>query len=123
MCLCFVHGANRLGTNSLLDLVAFGKSAGDHIEYIQTQKHGDLPADAGEFTRKRLDRLENQTGGEDGMRCARVANAGTKVTGVFRTDAILKDGVEKIKALVGRAKPKLKTSLKCGTQPVLKLWN
>ena len=67
-CACAsVHGANRLGTNSLLDLVVFGKAAGDSmIEFIKN--YGDLkplPANAADFTLARLSRLENQTGGEN----------------------------------------------------------
>lgn len=119
-CACAsVHGANRLGTNSLLDLVVFGKAAGDHmIDYIQTQKTWkDLPADAGEFTRKRLDRLENQTGGEDVDALRNELQALVQShAGVFRTDVILKDGVEKIKALVARVH---KTEIKDKS----KVWN
>ncbi|MFM8319742.1 MAG: FAD-dependent oxidoreductase, partial [Chloroflexota bacterium] len=60
-CACVsVHGANRLGTNSLLDLLVFGKAAGDHI--IAHTKAGaaqaDLPANASDFTLARLNRLE-----------------------------------------------------------------
>ena len=41
-CSCVsVHGANRLGTNSLLDLVVFGKAAGEHIIDYVTKHHGD----------------------------------------------------------------------------------
>ena len=57
-CACAsVHGANRLGTNSLLDLVVFGKAAGDSmIKFIKEQSDWKpLPADAGELTRQRID--------------------------------------------------------------------
>lgn len=105
-CACAsVHGANRLGTNSLLDLVVFGKAAGDHmIEYINQQvAHRELPADAGEKTLARLSRLENQTNGEevsdvrtDLQRCVQ------SHAGVFRTDALLKEGVDKINEIATR---------------------
>lgn len=119
-CACAsVHGANRLGTNSLLDLVVFGKAAGDTmISYIQTQETWkELPADAGEFTRQRLARLENQTGGEDvdALR-TELQRMVQSHAGVFRTDAILKDGVQKVLALAERVK---KTEIKDKS----KVWN
>ena len=66
-CSCVsVHGANRLGTNSLLDLLVFGRAAGNHIvEFNDKHKeHKPLPADAADRTLERLNRLENATGGE-----------------------------------------------------------
>jgi succinate dehydrogenase / fumarate reductase flavoprotein subunit len=66
-CSCVsVHGANRLGTNSLLDLLVFGRAAGNHIvEFNSKQKsHKALPADAADRTLARLNRLDNATGGE-----------------------------------------------------------
>jgi len=106
-CACAsVHGANRLGTNSLLDLVVFGKSAGDSmIKYIAETDLKSLPENAGEFTKQRLDRLNNQTGGEnvDALR-GELQRTIQSHAGVFRTDAILKEGVEKVLALVERAK-------------------
>lgn len=107
-CACAsVHGANRLGTNSLLDLVVFGKSAGQSmINYIQSQKEfKELPENAGELTKQRLDRLNNQTNGEnvDALR-GELQRTIQLHAGVFRTDAILKEGVEKVLALVERSK-------------------
>ena len=106
-CACAsVHGANRLGTNSLLDLVVFGKSAGDSmIQYIQNHDFKTLPENAGEFTKQRLERLNNQTGGEnvDALR-NELQRTVQLHAGVFRTDAILKEGVEKVLALYERAK-------------------
>ncbi|MGL4809278.1 MAG: succinate dehydrogenase flavoprotein subunit, partial [Giesbergeria sp.] len=60
-CACVsVHGANRLGTNSLLDLLVFGKAAGRHIvEFNNKQKtHKPLPKDAADRTLERLNQLE-----------------------------------------------------------------
>ena len=106
-CACAsVHGANRLGTNSLLDLVVFGKSAGaSMIKYIAETELKPLPENAGEFTKQRLDRLNNQTGGEnvDALR-GELQRTIQSHAGVFRTDAILKEGVEKVLALVERSK-------------------
>src|SRR5258706_4767793 len=67
-CACVsVHGANRLGTNSLLDLLVFGKAGGEQmIKDIRSQPspHRALPKDSGEATRARLNRLDTASGGE-----------------------------------------------------------
>ena len=107
-CACAsVHGANRLGTNSLLDLVVFGKSAGDSmIRYIQEQKEWrPLPENAGELTKSRLDRLENQSGGENVDEVRRELQRTIQShAGVFRTDAILKEGVTKVFEIAEKVK-------------------
>ena len=107
-CACAsVHGANRLGTNSLLDLVVFGKSAGDSmINFINQQSDWKpLPANAGEFTKERLNRLNNQSGGENVDELRRELQRTVQLhAGVFRTDAILKEGVDKVLALYERSK-------------------
>ena len=65
-CSCVsVHGANRLGTNSLLDLLVFGKAAGNHIiKHHEQGSHKPLPADAADFSLERLNRVENNPNGE-----------------------------------------------------------
>src|SRR5471032_3233226 len=66
-CSCVsVHGANRLGTNSLLDLLVFGRAAGNHIveSKLTTRAHKALPAHASDFTAARLARFDASTGGE-----------------------------------------------------------
>ena len=60
-----VHGANRLGSNSLIDLVVFGRAAGLRAA-ATTEKgtaHADLPSDAAELALSRLDRFRNAKGG------------------------------------------------------------
>jgi succinate dehydrogenase / fumarate reductase flavoprotein subunit len=107
-CSCVsVHGANRLGTNSLLDLLVFGRASGDHIVKAlasEPREHKDLPADAGEATRARLAALDARASGE---RTQDVANGIRKTMqahcGVFRTGALLDEGVSQIKALAERA--------------------
>jgi len=107
-CACVsVHGANRLGTNSLLDLVVFGRAAGNHIveSKLQDRSHQDLPADAADRALERLARLESSTGSE---RVQDVANS-IRATmqhycGVFRTDELLNEGREKIMELDERRK-------------------
>ena len=101
-----IHGANRLGTNSLTDLLVMGKSAGDSmIEFIkQNPNHKELPANAGQSSLDRLAKLENQSNGEnvyaigDAMRQTMQAHCG-----VFRFPDMLIEGVEKIKKIALRA--------------------
>jgi succinate dehydrogenase / fumarate reductase, flavoprotein subunit len=101
-----IHGANRLGTNSLTDLLVMGKSAGDSmIEFIkQNPNHKELPANAGQASLDRLAKLENQKDGEsvhgvgDAMRQTMQAHCG-----VFRFPDMLTKGVEKIKEVALRA--------------------
>jgi len=108
-CACVsVHGANRLGTNSLLDLVVFGKSSGEQmIKDIRAlpSPHRTLPKDAGEYTRSRLARLDANAAGErvvdvlNDLRRAMQAHCG-----VFRFPDDLVLGVQKIKEIADRAK-------------------
>ena len=105
-CACTsVHGANRLGTNSLLDLVVFGRAAGNHMmQHIQAHQLKPLPANAGEFTYSRLERLEQQQQGEDVsvLRCE-LQQTVQAHAGVFRTEELLKKGQEKVYTLARRA--------------------
>ncbi len=107
-CACVsVHGANRLGTNSLLDLVVFGRAAGNHVveSNLKAKNHKPLPADAADFAMARLAKLETSTGSE---RVQDVANAirstMQQYCGVFRTDELLQTGVQKIMELDERRK-------------------
>jgi succinate dehydrogenase / fumarate reductase flavoprotein subunit len=106
-CACVsVHGANRLGTNSLLDLLVFGRAAGNHIvdAKFKDQGHRSLPAQAGDASLARLARLEGSRSGEntqqvaDGIRKSMQAHCG-----VFRTGELLSEGVQQIMALADRA--------------------
>lgn len=108
-CACAsVHGANRLGTNSLLDLLVFGKSAGETV--VEDFRNGQLPLhplpeDAGEVSLARINRLETQSDGEpvhevsDEMRRTMQKHAG-----VFRFDNLLREGVQKVREVAERAK-------------------
>jgi len=105
-CSCVsVHGANRLGTNSLLDLLVFGRAAGNHIVQNNTgESRKPLPADALDATLERLNKLENNTGGEYAQDIANDIRATVqKHAAVFRTQASLDEGVVKINALRERA--------------------
>ena len=105
-CACVsVHGANRLGCNSLLDLLVFGREAARQIvEDLQSHPHPKLlPADSAEYSLARLARLENQ---KDGERVAEVGDALRKTMqkhcGVFRFPALLAEGMEQIRQIAGR---------------------
>jgi succinate dehydrogenase / fumarate reductase flavoprotein subunit len=101
-CSCVsVHGANRLGTNSLLDLLVFGRAAGNHIaEFNKTTTHKSLPADAADLTLARIARLDNASEGEYAQDVANDIRAAMQQhAGVFRTQAIMDEGVRKIAAL------------------------
>jgi succinate dehydrogenase / fumarate reductase flavoprotein subunit len=107
-CSCVsVHGANRLGTNSLLDLLVFGKSSGEQmVKSIRAmpEAHKPLPKDAGERSQARLVRLDSARSGE---RVAEVSNELRRTMqahcGVFRFPELLIEGVEKMKAIAARA--------------------
>lgn len=102
-CSCVsVHGANRLGTNSLLDLLVFGKAAGNHIvEFAsRTKSHKPLPADAAEKSLARLNRLDGATSGEYSQDVANDIRSAMQLhAGVFRTQESMDEGVRKIAAL------------------------
>ncbi|MDG9699891.1 succinate dehydrogenase flavoprotein subunit [Ottowia cancrivicina] len=105
-CSCVsVHGANRLGTNSLLDLLVFGKAAGNHIiKHHEQGAHKPLPADAADFSLERLNRVENNPNGEYSQDVANEIRRTMQAhAGVFRTQALMDEGVEKINALRERA--------------------
>jgi len=105
-CSCVsVHGSNRLGTNSLLDLLVFGRAAGNHIvEFVNREgEFKPLPADAAERALQRLNRLETATGGEYAQDVANDIRAAMQThAGVFRTQATMDEGVKKIAALRDR---------------------
>ncbi|QBI02314.1 succinate dehydrogenase flavoprotein subunit [Pseudoduganella albidiflava] len=107
-CACVsVHGANRLGTNSLLDLVVFGRAAGNHVvaSNLKQKEHKDLPKDASDFAMDRLNRLETSTGSEKVQGVANDIRATMqKYCGVFRTDDLLKAGFDEIMKLDERRK-------------------
>jgi succinate dehydrogenase / fumarate reductase flavoprotein subunit len=107
-CACVsVHGANRLGSNSLLDLVVFGKAAGDKMveEVRKDNTHKPLPGDAADKTLVRLNRLEMQTEGES-VKDVGAALRQTMQThcGVFRFPDLLQAGVKAIDEVAERAR-------------------
>lgn len=105
-CACVsVHGSNRLGTNSLLDLLVFGRAAANQIikDLQKNPHHKELSKDATDKTQARLARLENKRDGE------RVYEVGTALRrtmqnycGVFRFADDLAAGVVKISEVAER---------------------
>ncbi|MGN6517452.1 MAG: succinate dehydrogenase flavoprotein subunit [Rhizomicrobium sp.] len=97
-----VHGANRLGSNSLIDLVVFGKAAGVQAAKSITpgEAHADLPKDAGEQALARLDRYRNAKGNTPTaqMRTA-MQKAMQEDAAVFRTGETLAQGRKRIDAI------------------------
>ena len=106
-CSCVsVHGANRLGTNSLLDLLVFGRAAGNHIvEHNKTTVQKPLPAGAADLTLARIARLDDAVDGEYAQDVANdIRNTMQKYAGVFRTQASMDEGVIEIAKLRERVK-------------------
>ncbi len=104
-CACVsVHGANRLGSNSLLDLMVFGRAAGNHtVKVIAQQAHKPLPKDYADLTLARLNQLDQQSNGEqvaevgDAMRRCMQAHCG-----VFRFPDLMRKGCEQILQIAER---------------------
>jgi succinate dehydrogenase / fumarate reductase flavoprotein subunit len=107
-CACVsVHGGNRLGTNSLLDLLVFGRAAGNHVvarDLLRTG-HKPLPADAADSALARLARLDAAVAGEQ---VADVAHALRRAMqthcGVFRNEQLLREGVAKVMEIEQRVR-------------------
>ena len=103
-CSCVsVHGANRLGTNSLLDLLVFGRAAGNHIVEAHaksTAPSKPLPADAADKSLARIARLDASTSGEYSQDVANaIRDTMQQHASVFRTQASMDEGCKKIAAL------------------------
>lgn len=94
-----VHGANRLGANSLLDIVVFGRACANRIGEIAKPNapHKPLPASAGDVAVERLDRLRNASGN---LKTAEIRRTMQKVmqnnAAVFRTQETLAEGCQLI---------------------------
>jgi succinate dehydrogenase / fumarate reductase flavoprotein subunit len=95
-----VHGANRLGSNSLIDLVVFGRAAA--LQCAATVEpgagHADLPRDAGESAIARLDRLRHANGATPTAELRRnMQKVMQENCAVFRTGAVLEEGYGRIR--------------------------
>ncbi len=102
-CACVsVHGANRLGGNSLLDIVVFGRAAANHmIDYLAEHRyHRPLPEAAVEGPRARLDRWDEARGEASVPELRReLQRTMEEYAGVFREQESLDEGVARVRAI------------------------
>jgi succinate dehydrogenase / fumarate reductase flavoprotein subunit len=96
-----VHGANRLGTNSLLDLIVFGKHSGLRAaEYALGTDFQTLPADPTEFTRSQFDRIRNVQGNEKILEISsKMKTVMMDSVGMFRTGEGMQSALETVREL------------------------
>ncbi len=90
-----VHGANRLGSNSLIDLVVFGRAAGHRLkELVKPQSaHAELPGDSADLALTRLDHFRNAKGGSPTAEVRlEMQRTMTKGCAVFRDEALMAEG-------------------------------
>jgi succinate dehydrogenase / fumarate reductase flavoprotein subunit len=90
-----VHGANRLGSNSLIDLVVFGRAAGHRCAELITagQQHADLPKDSADLALSRLDKFRHASGGTPTAELRlRMQKVMQNNCAVFRTGEVLQEG-------------------------------
>ncbi len=100
-----VHGANRLGSNSLIDLVVFGRATGLRIRDIQKpgQAHAPLPKGSEELSLSRLDHFRNADGGSTTAQIRlEMQQTMQKHCAVFRDTELLNQGVEKMATIYHR---------------------
>nr|WP_295670849.1 succinate dehydrogenase flavoprotein subunit [Sphingomonas sp.] len=114
-----VHGANRLGSNSLIDLVVFGRATGLRLK--ETLKpntpHNPLPKDSADLALERLDNFRNAKGGTPTAQIrAAMQKTMQKHCAVFRDTALLDEGVTKIDAIY-------KSMADVGIQDRSLIWN
>ncbi|WP_298399124.1 succinate dehydrogenase flavoprotein subunit [Sphingobium sp.] len=94
-----VHGANRLGSNSLIDLVVFGRATGLHLKenLKPNASHRPLPADAADLALSRLDKYRNAKGGSPTAQIRlEMQHTMQKHAAVFRDSELLAEGVKKM---------------------------
>jgi succinate dehydrogenase / fumarate reductase flavoprotein subunit len=94
-----VHGANRLGSNSLIDLVVFGRAAGHRLKELITpgSAHEELPKDSAELSLTRLDHFRNAKGGSPTAEIrTEMQRAMSEHAAVFRNDELMAEGKVKL---------------------------
>jgi len=104
-CACVsVHGANRLGTNSLVDLVVFGRRSGRHMaDFVKDADRAAVPADAGEPARAEVARLtDGARGPHANVLRAEMEAVMMERVGIFRNGADLAQAEAKMRELRGR---------------------
>lgn len=104
-CACVsVHGANRLGTNSLLDIIVFGRRGGKAItEFLKTADLEEVPEDALDKTKMNIDKIISSKGTEKvSVLRTELQKMMMNNCGIFRNEKDLKEGCEKIKEIKER---------------------
>jgi succinate dehydrogenase / fumarate reductase flavoprotein subunit len=104
-CACVsVHGANRLGTNSLLDINVFGKRSGIYaVEYAKTAKQVPVPANAADEVVAMIDKVRNSSGTEKvAVLRKELQDTMDKNAQVYRTEDSLNEALDKIAELRAR---------------------
>ncbi|MEQ1495500.1 MAG: succinate dehydrogenase flavoprotein subunit [Novosphingobium sp.] len=100
-----VHGANRLGSNSLIDLVVFGRAAGHRLkEIIKPQSaHAELPKDSADLALTRLDHFRHANGSSPTAEVRlEMQRTMTKGCAVFRDEALMAEGKDKLAKVYAR---------------------
>jgi succinate dehydrogenase / fumarate reductase flavoprotein subunit len=101
-CACVsVHGANRLGTNSLVDLIVFGRRAGLHMsQFIEQADFAPFPRDAAEPSRAHIAKLKTTTTGPSaGALRDRMRNLMSAKIGIYRNGQDMREAVDELKQL------------------------
>ena len=100
-----VHGANRLGSNSLIDLVVFGRATGHRVKDLITPgtAHRELPKDAADLALTRLDHFRNANGGTSTAELrTEMQRTMSGHAAVFRTDEVMAEGKAKLAVTYGK---------------------
>jgi succinate dehydrogenase / fumarate reductase flavoprotein subunit len=100
-----VHGANRLGSNSLIDLVVFGRATGHRLKEIVKAgaNQPELPKDSADLALTRLDHFRNANGGSSTAEVrTEMQRTMSGHAAVFRTDELMVEGKEKLAATYQR---------------------
>jgi succinate dehydrogenase / fumarate reductase flavoprotein subunit len=100
-----VHGANRLGSNSLIDLVVFGRATGHRLKELITPgtAHAELPKDSADLALSRLDHFRNAKGGTPTAQIrGEMQRAMSQHAAVFRNDELMAEGKVKLDATYKR---------------------
>jgi succinate dehydrogenase / fumarate reductase flavoprotein subunit len=106
-CACVsVHGANRLGTNSLLDLVVFGKHAGlKAAEYAQGVEYSNLPGGTEAAARSQFEALKNGSGKENAFTLStEMKKVMFEDVGIYRSGSVMESALDKVLELKDRFK-------------------
>ncbi|MBN1222072.1 MAG: succinate dehydrogenase flavoprotein subunit [Candidatus Aminicenantes bacterium] len=106
-CACIsVHGANRLGTNSLVELIVYGRRAGQHMgQFVKESDFSGLPSDAVEPAKLRLIELKSKGDGTDSEELRQeMQNVMTAKVGIYRNDDDMTRAVDSLRELRERYK-------------------